>query len=110
MLLMEYQVGPTGSVSAAVLEAVRACGEHESPDDKTLYDVVDPDALDDLFAPTSDDSPRPGGRVSFIYENYLVVIQHGEYIEVHPLDKPCWREANSPHCLRALGVESTRRQ
>lgn len=83
--MMGYQIGPTESVSAAVLEAIRACGGRESPDKRTLDEVVDPDALDNLFAPTSDESPRPGGRVSFIHGNYQVVVQHGEYIEVHPL-------------------------
>lgn len=82
---MGYQVGPNESVSAAVSKAVGDRGDRERPDTRTLYEVVDPDALDDLFAPTSDGAPRPGGRVSFIYENHRVVVQHGEYIEVNPL-------------------------
>lgn len=80
-----YQVGPTESVSEAVLEAIRVCGGCGSRDYRTLYEVVDPDALDDLFASTSDDSPRLGGRVEFIYQDHRVVVEHGEYIEVHTL-------------------------
>lgn len=84
-LMVGYQVGQAESTSEAVLEAVRACGDHESPSSRTLYEVVEPDALDNIFAPMSDGSPRPGGRVSFIYDDFRVVVQHGEYIEVHPL-------------------------
>lgn len=84
-VVMGYQIGPTESVSAAVLEAIRECEIRESPDTRTLFEVVEPGALDDLFAPMSDGSPRPGGRVSFFFENHRVVVQHGEYIEVHPI-------------------------
>lgn len=34
-------------------------------DADALYDVLDPDALDALFAPPSDGTPRDGGSVTF---------------------------------------------
>lgn len=83
--MTDYRIGPTESVSTAVLEAIRECEKPEFPHTRTLFEVLDPDALDDLFAPMSDGIPRPGGRVSFCFENHRVVVQHGEYIEVHPL-------------------------
>lgn len=82
---MGYQIGPTESVSTAVMEAIRECGNRESPDARKLFQVVEPGALDDLFAPMNDGTPRTGGRVSFCFENHRVVVLHGEYIEVHPL-------------------------
>lgn len=84
---MEYEIGSTESISGAVLEAIQMCGRRESARSRSLDEVVDTDALDDLFAPLGDGSPRPGGRVSFIHENHRVVVHNGEFIELNPLAK-----------------------
>ena len=53
-------------MSELVVEAVSACVGTDPTDlDVTLYDVVDPDALDRLFGARTDGTPRVGGRVSF---------------------------------------------
>jgi hypothetical protein len=51
--------------SVAVLEAVTAATGRDPLDLPPLYSVLDPDALDDLFAPTRVDSGRRTGRVVF---------------------------------------------
>ena len=54
------------TVSELVVEAISACVGTDPIDlDVTLYDVVDPDALDRLFGTRIDGTPRVGGRVSF---------------------------------------------
>lgn len=54
------------TVSELVVEAISTCVGAEPTDlDVTLYDVVDPDALDRLFDARTDGTPRIGGRVTF---------------------------------------------
>lgn len=42
--------------------------------DLELNDYLDPDALDTLFAPRSDGTPRVGGRVAFDVDGRSVVV------------------------------------
>ena len=53
----------------ATLEATPACDLQ-----RPLYDVVDPNALSRLFAPTTDEDDRRDGVVQFTYEGYLVIV------------------------------------
>ena len=48
----------------------------------SLYDVIDPEALDALFAPRADGSPRPVGEVSFQYAGYWVTVSSGGVVEL----------------------------
>lgn len=46
-----------------------------------LYDVIDPDALDNLFSDKHDGSPRMGGKVIFTILDYEVTVQsYGEIV------------------------------
>lgn len=47
-----------------------------------LYDEIDPEALNAIFAPT-DRAPRSTGQVEFMYYGYKIVVQNGHqlYIE-----------------------------
>lgn len=65
-----------GSVSLRVVEAVATLYDVDSTDLDPLYSVIDPDALDALFAPTQADR-RLTGEVTFQYEN-LVISVHGD--------------------------------
>lgn len=51
--------------SVAVVEAVATATGYDPYDVPPLYEVVDPDALDDLFASKHDGTPRRTGRVTF---------------------------------------------
>ncbi|MFB9807991.1 HalOD1 output domain-containing protein [Haladaptatus pallidirubidus] len=53
---------------------------------RPLYEVVDPDALDSLFAPTYTGGTRTDGRVQFAYAGYEVVIHSTGDVNVSPLD------------------------
>ena len=55
-----------GSLAGAIVAAVDELADgDESADPETLYDVVDPDALAQLFADRHDGSPRTGGHAAF---------------------------------------------
>lgn len=57
--------------------------------DRPLNDSVDPDALDALFAPRHDGTPRNGdGYVEFTSNGYRVVVRKGGEIRLEPVAKP----------------------
>lgn len=66
--------------SQAVVEAVaRSEGvsleELRPPTYESLHSVVDPEALDAIFAPQADGTPRPDGEVSFPFCGYEVTVE-----------------------------------
>ena len=79
---MKYDIGPDESLSLAVLKATDMYREADPTDTETLYEVVDTDALDELFAPATEDTPRSSGRVSFVYRGCHVTISHGECLTI----------------------------
>lgn len=66
----------TGTVplSTTVLGLVSAAADADPTDLSPLNGSVDPDALDSLFAPREDGSPRTPGSVSFYFEGYEVFV------------------------------------
>lgn len=48
--------------------------EIEPPEYDALYEVINPEALDSLFAPRENGATRPNGHVEFDYCGYHVVI------------------------------------
>lgn len=49
---------------------------------KSLYNLIDTEALDAVFAPHSDGTSRPVGEVSFQYEGYWVTVSNKGVIEL----------------------------
>jgi len=82
---MEYDIGSNESVTSAVTRAVSAVEGREPCSLQPLADVLDPDALDELFAPRPGGRSRTGGRISFIYSDCRVSIDNGEYLILQPL-------------------------
>lgn len=83
---MEYDIGGDESVSTAVVRVVSAFVGREPSSLQPLADVVDPTALDALFDSQSDGTPRTGGRLSFVYNDCLLTIQHDEYLTLEMLE------------------------
>jgi len=54
----------------------------------TLYDHVDPDALDQLFRPKEDGSPRMSGQLTFTVWNYQVTVYSDGRIAIVPPQQP----------------------
>ena len=92
---MEYELDPDESVSTAVVRAVSAVEGRESCSLRPLADVVDPVALDALFAPRYDGTPRTGGRLSFVYNDCCITIDNGEYLTLQVLRGPFPRRTRS---------------
>ena len=65
----------TEPVSAAVVEAVSTVTNTPTTDLNPLYNVINPDALDLLYKPTFDGTPRlGGGTTTFTYSNCRVTV------------------------------------
>lgn len=83
---MEYEISSNESVSTAVVRVISAIDGRKPESLPPLTDVLDPTALDRLFAGRASGAPRKGGRVSFIYVNCRVTIDNGEFLTIHPFD------------------------
>ena len=83
---MEYELAPDESVSTAVVRAVSAVDGRETCFLRPLADVVDPTALDTLFDPQNDGTPRTGGRLSVVFNNCHITIDNGEYLTLRLLE------------------------
>lgn len=85
---MEYDIDPDGPVSIAVVKAV---GEFENCAPSSLphlYETIDPDRLDGLYASRIDGSHRVGGHVSFVFSNSKVTVDNAEYLTVEDITRP----------------------
>lgn len=83
---MEYEIDRDESVSTAVVRAVSAVEGREPCSLRPLAEVLDPVALDALFDSRFDGTPRPGGRLSFVYSDCSVTIENGEYLTLRMLE------------------------
>lgn len=83
---MEYEIDPDESISMAVVYAVSALEGRDPRSLRPLSEVLDPGALDTVFGTRSDGSPRPGGRLSFVYSKCHITVDNGEYLTLHPID------------------------
>ena len=64
------------SLAVEVMEAVASAkGVDVLALETTLYEVVDPDALEQLFAPLANGTPRAGGRLILEIADCEVVIE-----------------------------------
>lgn len=70
--------------STVVVMAVATITGQEEGAVEPLGTVVDPDALDALFAPRLDGTARRGGRVSFRFADFDVTVAGGE-VRLAPL-------------------------
>lgn len=54
----------------------------------TLYDHVEPDALDQLFKPTKDGHPRMNGMLTFTVWGYQATVYSDGQIAIRPPQQP----------------------
>lgn len=84
-LSVTHDIDASQQVSTAIVRAVGAvdgrCPRFMPP----LRNVLDPEALDGLFANKPDGTPRTGGRLSFVYASCRVVLENDEYVTIEPL-------------------------
>jgi hypothetical protein len=80
---VEVEVGRDAHLGAAVVRAIgRAKDVPVEELEIELNDYVDPDALEDVFAPRLDGTPRNGGRLVFSVLDSTVTVTSDRRIRV----------------------------
>ncbi|WP_255194126.1 HalOD1 output domain-containing protein [Natronobeatus ordinarius] len=87
MLLAVERSERSRSLSFEIIEAIAEregveATDVEPPEYEALYDVINPEALDALFAPREDGTPRANGRVTFTFCGYDVTVSSDGTIEL----------------------------
>lgn len=78
------RVGDGTAVEAIICAVAEAEGTSPLHLDPPLHDVVDPDTLDRLFAPTRDGVGIPEGRVVFPYRGHEVTLHADGRVTIGP--------------------------
>ena len=81
---MEYKVSQDEPLSYAVVQAVSAFESCKPMSLPVLFDVLDPDALDSLFASFDEGATGRGGQLTFVFSNSLVTVTGEDTITVEP--------------------------
>ncbi len=73
------------SITVLIQKAITAREQSEWSDCPPLYSVIDPDALDRLFAPTQAGTERRG-TVTFHYCGYEVTVNTDRMVDLDPIN------------------------
>ncbi|MEY7849998.1 HalOD1 output domain-containing protein [Natrarchaeobius sp. A-rgal3] len=80
--------GPA-TLSTTIVHALADCIGVDPTDSRiSLYDSVDPDALDALFRPRHDGTPRVGATLSFVVHDHYVTVHGNGEILIDPPSRP----------------------
>jgi hypothetical protein len=83
---VQHDFDGAATVTTTVVHALAdATGIDVTEAEFTLNDYVDPDALDRLFAPKADGTPRSVGHVSFPVMGYQTTVYSTGQISIRPL-------------------------
>ena len=82
---VQHDFDGSASVAATIVHALSdVAGIDATQAEFALHDYVDPDALDKLFAPTSDGPPRLDGHVTFNVRGYQTTLYANGVISIVP--------------------------
>ncbi|MFP8954288.1 HalOD1 output domain-containing protein [Natrialbaceae archaeon A-arb3/5] len=81
-MLLSVDRSQTDSTQSLSFEVIAAIAEKEGvdptdiepPEYQSLYDAINPEALDSLFAPRVDGTTRTNGRVEFTFCEYHISV------------------------------------
>jgi hypothetical protein len=77
----------TESVCMAIISTVAAVSETDLSELEPLYSVINPDALNALFASKQDGRSRTGGEVRFTYCEYEITATSNGDVQVAPTEQ-----------------------
>ena len=85
---MESEMPAAARSQPLSTEIVVKVAEQEGVDpcelDQPLYNVVNPDSLEALFAPTSNAAVRADGYLEFTYYGYDITVKSDGHVDVSP--------------------------
>ncbi|WP_227377867.1 HalOD1 output domain-containing protein [Haladaptatus halobius] len=79
------QTGATALTTTLAHALADAIGIDVTESEQALYRSVNPDALDQLFKPQYDGTPRSNGHITFTVNDHLVMVSADGRIEITPL-------------------------
>lgn len=80
--------GPATVTETVVHALADVAGVDVTDADFALYDFVDPESLDRLFAPRPDGTPRSNGHVSFRVMGYQTTVYATGQVSILPAGSP----------------------
>jgi hypothetical protein len=83
---LDWDPGSDRDLSTLVVHGVTSIADRDHTELPPLNDVVDPGALNALFAHKHNDTPRTGGSVSFSLSGYGVTVESDGRILIAPPD------------------------
>lgn len=82
---VQHEFGGTSELTTTLVHAISdVTGADVRQAEESLVDYVDPGALDRLFKPRSDGTPRPNGHMSFTIWDHQVTVYHNGQIAITP--------------------------
>ncbi|THE65890.1 hypothetical protein D8Y22_05025 [Salinadaptatus halalkaliphilus] len=86
--VFHHDVEGTATLTTTIVHAIAEIADTDvSQGEFSLYDSIDPDALDRLFSPKADGTDRTGGHVAFTaLEHEVFVYANGDVI-IYPPSK-----------------------
>lgn len=81
---LDYDWASSNSLSVAILEALEASTGKPPSEYGPLNDIVDVDALDNLFGPTGRDTSRGPGYVTLEIDDHTVTVHSDGSVVVAP--------------------------
>lgn len=90
-MLLSVDRSEADPVQSLSFEVIAAIAEREGVDPvvveppryDALYDVINPEALDSLFAPRENGTPRSSGTVEFPFCGYRVLVESDGTVELY---------------------------
>jgi hypothetical protein len=93
----QHDFDGTARLSTTVIHALSEVANVDTTNtESTLFQHVDPDALDSLFKPTGPEAPRANGRMSFQIWGYDVTVFGTGRIVITPLQQSTQPPAQHP--------------
>ncbi len=80
-------IGMSDSLTERIITTVAEADEQSGDELKPLYNVINTEALESLFASRADGSSRPDGKISFQYVGYWVTVSSDGTVEVEAEDR-----------------------
>ncbi len=83
--VFRYDADGSATITATVVHALASIADADvSQGEFSLYDCLDPEALERIFAPKADGSPRAGGHVAFQALDHEVYVYATGKILIYP--------------------------
>lgn len=83
---LPFEWDNNGAVCVAILTGVAVATDRRPEEFESLFSVINTNALESLFAPTSSETPRNTGSVTFTYGGFDITVYAAGEVEIDVSD------------------------